>query len=267
MRYQRDEKLREIAVLIGNYNSVDDPAAQETLRQVKFMRPETFTRGKPEETNETVGKYRDLLSKFTRNEDRKKKGPMAMAFVTRNPLMSQEFFVPKGIDAFVEKINSDVKYSLLQCQGQYSVKVATFNGKVVIDQSEVNALTSGRKQLDSQLEHAGETAERMTIALRKKGYEAYVLHDRGASIVTVGSFTELGNRNAEGKIELDPRIHRVIETFQAAPATSLTTSAGAASQAAFKLKSIVKIPFDIQPEIVQVPHRSIATDYTQRPGF
>jgi len=61
-------------------------------------------------------------------------------------------------------------------------------------------------------------AHELTLALRQKGYEAYEFHDRGASIVTVGSFDSLGTRRPDGKIELDPRIVQIINTFAAEPA-------------------------------------------------
>ena len=44
--------------------------------------------------------------------------PMGQAFFTRNPLLPREYFVPKGVDPFVAKMNEGVEHSLLDCPGQ-----------------------------------------------------------------------------------------------------------------------------------------------------
>jgi len=36
---------------------------------------------------------------------KKRKGPLGKAFVTSNPLLPAEYFVPKGIDQFVVSMN------------------------------------------------------------------------------------------------------------------------------------------------------------------
>ena len=54
----------------------------------------------------------------------------------------------------------------------------------------------------SALEEAGEAAHKLVEVLRNQGYEAYEFHDRGSSIVTVGSFDSVGTPRADGKIEI-----------------------------------------------------------------
>jgi hypothetical protein len=87
-----------------------------------------------------------------------------------------------------------------------------------------------------------------------KGYEAYEFHDRYASIVTVGSFNSVGTPRPDGKTEINPEIYKIMKTFGAESVTlpGQTT-------AVTPLKTLVGIPFDIQPIPVQVPKRSIST--------
>ena len=54
---------------------------------------------------------------------------MRNAFITTNPLLPDEYFVPKGLDRLVLEMNEPVKYSLLDCPGKYTVKIATFTGR------------------------------------------------------------------------------------------------------------------------------------------
>src|SRR5207244_11085411 len=65
----------------------------------------------------------------------RKKGPMAQAFFTRNPLLPREYFVPKGVDSFVAKMNEGVEHCLLDCPGRQTIQVATFRGKTILQTS------------------------------------------------------------------------------------------------------------------------------------
>jgi hypothetical protein len=93
-----------------------------------------------------------------------------------------------------------------------------------------------------------------------KGYEAYEFHDRYASIVTVGSFDSVGTPRADGKIEIDPRVHDTIRKFGASQVKVMEKPSGAMMP-----KSLVGIPFDIQPIPVLVPKRSISRELARRP--
>lgn len=264
MQYQRDEVVREIAVLVGNYPSIGDPEAQETLRKIKYLRPDALSPKERDSTSRSLAALRMIQKALLpKGDGRKKKGPMGHALLTRNPMIPREYFAPRGIDEFIEKLNSDVKYSLLDCAGQYSVKVATFTGKVVIDQQRIQALENGAP-MKSRLDEAGEDAETLAIALRQKGYEAYVLHDRSLSMVTIGSFETIGSRRKDGTIELLPQVHAIMKAFTATPRmVPGTRPDGPRTQTAYALKSLAGIPFDIQPQIIRVPRRSIGSDYAR----
>ena len=76
---------------------------------------------------------------------------------------------------------------------------------MIIKQDEIKAIQDGGKEMKSELAEAAKKADKLTKALRKKGYEAYQFHDRYASIVTVGSFNSVGTPRADGRTEINPR--------------------------------------------------------------
>jgi hypothetical protein len=125
-----------------------------------------------------------------------------------------------------------------------------------MDQAEIQAVNDGRRQLKGRLAEAAEKAEKLTEALRMKDYDAYVFHDRYASIVTVGSFDSVGSHRADGRIELNPKIHAIMKTFGVDQKSALNNPRGV-----IKPKTLVGIPFDPQPLPVEVPKKSISSNY------
>ena len=191
------------------------------------------------------------------------KGPLGNAMLTTNPLLPDEYYVPKGIDRFVLDMNKSVKYSLLECPAKFTVKVATFSGASVIDQKKIKEIQKEGKEAPSRLAEAAEKAHKLTETLRSQGYEAYEFHDRGQSIVTVGSFNSPGSPRADGKTEIDPKIHTIMTTFGAGKAAlpGVPNGMGAGTPKIFG-----GIPTDIYPMVVEVPRKTISGDYADR-GF
>ncbi|MBN2294459.1 MAG: hypothetical protein JXM70_18665 [Pirellulales bacterium] len=249
-KYRQHSQIKEIAVLIGDYPSVDDPEAEKVLQKIKHSTPDCLKLSKDKKNNQSLGALRDIqktIWKTVGSDDKKDKGPMGHAFIAPNPLLSKDEYVPKGLEPFIVKLNKGLENSLLDCPGLYTVQVATFTGKVVTDQAEISLLNSGKKKIDgNRLEEAAKNANNLAKALRLKGWEAYVFHERCASIVTVGSFNSVGTKRNDGRIEMDPRVHRIIEQFKA------KTVGGH-----FSPQMLVGIPFDVQPRPVKVPKESI----------
>ena len=214
MRYYKAPKITEVAVLVGDYPAVDDAEAQKVLQKLKYTVPQCLDVKKNKSTAQSLAAYRTLQAMV--GSANKEKGPMGHAFITTNPLLPKDYFVPKGLDPLVVEMNKNVPHSLLDCPGKYSVQVATFKGQVIIKQNEIDAIEKGEKQFTSSLADAAMKAHELTEALRMKGYEAYEFHDRNASIVTVGSFDSVGLPRADGKIEINPKIHKIMQTFGAA---------------------------------------------------
>jgi hypothetical protein len=260
MHYRRDIELHEIAVLVGNFTSHDDPLGQTTLDKIKRMRPDSLDPVKRGSTSQTLAALRRLQQEVQRavlkeGDERRLKGPMGKAFISRNPLLPKEFFVQQGLEDFVVRMNEPAQYSLLKCPGQYTLKVATFNGNVILDQKKVQAFESGKGTMESNLIKAAENAEEMTYALRAKGYEAYSFHDRTSSIVTIGSFNSTGIPRANGTVETNPQINQLIKTFAGDPV---------AGTGGCTVKKILGISFDTQPEIIHVPRAAPKQNFADR---
>jgi hypothetical protein len=249
MRHANAAKFDEIAVLTGNFEDVNDPKLDKMLNEIKYAHPDCLDVAKNKSTTQRFIGLRELQRRLTPDPDKKQQGPMGNAFVTRNPLLPQEYFVPQGLDPFVEAMNRDLEYSLLKNRGQYSVRVAAFRGASTMKPSDED-------KMPNKLEDAAVKAHELAVLLRKKGVEAYEFHDRYESIVTVGSFESIGSKQPDGTTELNPAVHRLMQEYgpqkQALP-----------GQAGLGLtpRAMNGIPFDIQPVPVQVPRTSIATAY------
>ncbi len=254
--YQRGSQVEEIAVLVGDFPSIDHPEAERTLTKIKFARPDCLDIKKNRRTNQSLAAVRFVQQAMLKSGNKKKKkGPMGHAFMVTNPLR-KESFSSEGLDPFVVKMNRGVKHSLLDCPGKFTVQVAHFSGKVVVDQAEIRRIEKGEKTLtESRLHEAANKAHRLTVLLRGKGYEAYEFHDRNSSIVTVGSFDLVGTPRPDGKVEINPTIHRILETFK-----------GTQSPLGGPLmpKQIDGIPLDVQPLPCRVPKPSIGASYARR---
>lgn len=221
-RYQRGNQVRELAVLVGNFPSINDPNAQKTLDNIKTLQPAALSVD-TDETSQSMAKVRQLedalMKKLGKNRER---GPMAQAFFTRNPMLPREYLVPKGVDSFIAKMNSGVENSLLDCQGKYTVRVATFRGKSILqpgdtETQEIKSFWNRNKPADDNpLVEAAENAHLLTEELRRHGWEAYEFHDRTESYVTIGSFDQVVQQLPDGRVLTIPEVERIIKTFSAA---------------------------------------------------
>jgi hypothetical protein len=287
MRYRRavaaaqaglSGKVDEIAVLVGDFTSVDDPLAQKTLKQLKRFKPECLAdeQGTNVELYDQTGEVSlaSFRSLIRRSQDQvgqsqqwrytnRKQGlsRLSNAFLVPNPILPQEYFAPKGMDKFVYELNKNVEHSLMDCPGRYTVLVATFKGFSSVDQEQIDTWQSKepRKSLPSKLDEAAEKAHLLTEALLAKGYEAYEFHDRKASMVCVGSFDSIGSQHPDGTIEVASKVRQIMKTFGA----EQQMAAGYVTPMFGKPKTLRGLPFDLEPVPVEVPRRSIAADYEQ----
>lgn len=254
MRYADEGKYTSVAVLVGNFETVDDGGLQKTLEKLKDAKPKCMTSETQTTQNDAIKYLRRKIREAVSDEEKKEKGPMGHAFVSRNPLLPDEYFAPKGIDPLVLKMNEGAPNSLLECEGKYSVRVATFTGATEVDAKKIAEIESKNIVSGSRLAVAAEKAERLTAKLRKQGIPAYVFHDRSESMVTVGSFDSVGTERPDGKVEINPQINRIINDFRATPEPGTVN---------FKPKTIDGVPFDVQPVPVTVPKRSVGADYAK----
>jgi hypothetical protein len=261
-RYNRGEQLQEIGVLVGNFQTVDDPEAQTTLQRIKYAQPKCLELSDDKKSNQSLAGFRAAQQQVQAAfyPDRKKKGPMDHAFVTTNPLLPKDYFVPNGVDDLVVKMNKEVPHSLLDCPGKYTVQVAHFTGAAVVGQAKVREILEQDKPVSDGLAKAALRAHLLTEALRMLKYEAYEFHDRFSSIVTVGSFDSLGTEHTDGTVELNPKVQLTIKAF--AP-DCLTQPGQVKPKKMGPFLEVGEIPFDIQPLPIPVPKRSIAAAYNR----
>ena len=263
MRYLQGGRYDEIAVLVGNFTDVSDPNVEKTLDKIKYASPDCLQLGNDQETTQRFAGLRSLQRIVNRSEEKRRKGPMGNAFVTRNPLLPEEFFAPGGVDKFVLEMNKDVDHSLLDCPGKYSVRIATFRGNVVLDQKAIHNIKDRGANMDSRLDDAAMDAHKVTMALRKQGIPAFEFHDRHESIVTVGSFDSvtLPYRRDDGREEINPAVHEVMKQYSPIP----QKLPGGGTSPGLKPRRIAGVFIDAQPMPVEVPKRSIGADYARRP--
>jgi hypothetical protein len=168
------EKIRtfdEAAVLIGNEKTLAD---QEKLwKQVRKIKPDCLTK------MSTPLWWRDGLSKSYR---------------TTNPFVPAQNLYPQTRDRLMVQMNSGLR-SVANCPGRFSLQIAEFAGRSAYQltpMQQPNAILANLRE--SPLKTAHEDAERMADKLTKDpefqrlGQPVYVLHDRTASRVFVGSF-------------------------------------------------------------------------------
>ena len=262
MRYASDTEYEAYAVLVGNFESVEDPQLAKTLEKIKYAHPDCLDLAKRgnQSSQRFIG-LRELQRRMNLDPAKHKKGPMGSAFVTRNPYLPEEYFRNGGgLDDFVIGLNQNVKYSLLKNPGRYTVRVASFAGKDTMKSSEIEEIERTGRVTD-KLEVAAYKANRLTIALRNRGVEAYEFHDRLESLVTVGSFDSVGEERPDGKIEINPAVHEVLKIYGA----TRTPLPGRQQSLGLQPRTLDGIAFDVQPMPVMVPRKSIAADYARHP--
>jgi hypothetical protein len=285
-RYQRGDEVLQHAVLVGDFPVLSDPAAQEMLKRIKHLSPASLKPDSGKSTSQSlaaVRSFHNLLHKKAGTSQ--EKGPLGHAFLTRNPLLPKEYFVPQGVAKDVAKWNQGVEHSLMNCPGNFSMQVATFKGRSSLKAANQKDRGGQAQEISMALHKAAKNAHFLTTALRKKGWEAYEFHDRHESYVTVGSFedaTVLPNGqirlpHSDAKIIVDTFGARTPQNIFNRPAQQdllleqqqkeryqrlLSDSQGQVGQG-FHPKRFVGLPFDIDPVPVRVPRQSISSAYVR----
>ena len=258
--YQTTQNV-EYAVLVGGYPVGDDLELQKTLERLRRCQPESLKDDAPSKA--LAQKFQEMARKDQKYAGY---GPMGGAFAVPNPLLPKEFFSQKGIvDSYVEKLNSDGKYSLLNNDKLYTVRVATFSGDVAMYKN-----TQGPKtdEMKSRLRYAGLRAAALCEALRKAGVDAWEFHDRDCSFVTVGAFDTYGVEQANGQIELNPKIAQIMSKYggklvngedgrsKYRAYTVVVDIPDPESTALRPKKKRLELACDLRPVIIVVPQRS-----------
>jgi hypothetical protein len=268
MRYLNGSKFDEIAVMVGHFVSLENPEVDKALDTIKHAHPETLGAKYGAKSSQRFGGLRTIYRTVTLNAEIKEKGPMGAAFVTKNPLLPDEYFNASGLDPFLVEINKDLPHSLLNCQGKYTVRVAVFRGVDTMKVDEFEKLTSKERPM-SKIDEAALKASKLCAALRARGVEAYEFHDRTESIVTIGSFQQYGTPRNDGKTEINPAMYQIMEQYgPQETAVAWDPNSKGLQLRTEKVSGMPRgmsnmIPFDAQPWPVEVPKQSIAAAYNQ----
>lgn len=258
MRFHSADAFEEFAVLVGDYTEIDDPKLEKHLDIIKHASAEQLSlRGsKDNPTTRRFATLRSIQKKLSPNKEKKQRGPLRTAFKTRNPLQPQGESLDNIISKELLAINEGVKYSLLKNPGKYTVRVASFRGQVVIDQKKIFEIEQEKATLDGRIHDTAKKAEAMTKILREKhGVDAYVYHDYHESIVTVGSFENIGTELRDGSIDLNPAVAEVMETYGPTKKPIQGAPIAVSGIQPKRLQEGAEFLFEIAPQPIFVPQK------------
>lgn len=192
IRYRTFKYRDQIAVFVGGYRSEDEAA--KALAKVKTWPAPKDNRLLDGGAISKVGKEgKQVVEKTYLN-------PFPQAMIVRNPVMpkptSQE--IPR-VDPFLVKLNEGRPYNLLKATGTWTLGVKTFTTPITIQSKDADngfMRKMGFGRGGEALRAGAEQAEALAKALREMkdqrgealNLEAFVLHTRTGSIVTVGQF-------------------------------------------------------------------------------
>lgn len=263
VRHANATRERSFAVLVGSFTSTESPQLEKVLKSIKSANPKALQAADDARTSTSlISNQRSKYWKLSKREENQKKGKMGAAFVTRNPLLPDEFFQAVKVDDYVARLNQTkaIKHSLLDCPGRFTVRVASFEGRFATDFGNGSKASELGEPTDI-LEHAALQAHRMVAALREKEVEAYEFHDRYGSYVMIGSFDTLGESLPDGQFQYHPGIVQILQQYCGYQIVDAKDSVTGAVQRVPSTKSIAKIPFDVEGKAMAVPRPSTTKLY------
>jgi hypothetical protein len=187
----------QCAVLVGGYKDIED--ARKNLEKIKKLPPPDLKLEQGKETSDVINIYVPTADKKGAEIRRERVNPFTRAFVVRNPLIPNQTIANNKPDPVLKTLNADEKYSLLKNSKSVTLVVKEYNGSAIL-QSTKAVTTSfmdklfGSRQGD-MLGAAALQAHETARVLRKLEFDAYVLHTRTSSIVTVGGFDSRDDPN------------------------------------------------------------------------
>ena len=187
----------QCAVLVGGYKDIED--ARKNLEKIKKLPPPDLKLEQGKETSDVINIYVPTADKKGAEIRRERVNPFTRAFVVRNPLIPNQTIANNKPDPVLKTLNADEQYSLLKNSKSVTLVVKEYNGSAIL-QSTKAVTTSfmdklfGSRQGD-MLGAAALQAHETARVLRKLEFDAYVLHTRTSSIVTVGGFDSRDDPN------------------------------------------------------------------------
>jgi hypothetical protein len=197
----------QFAVLIGGYKDLD--SASRALEKIKKLPP-------------PAKELMDYVPVALPSADKKDKGhiegaflnPFLRAFCVRNPTIPHE--KPKEQpDPLLKEMNADETYSVFKCSKPWTLKVKEFTGMIVTGQKAaptrfIDSLFG--KHQDTLGASAMQAHEIARVLRDHMKLEAYVMHTRYGSVVTVGGYDSrddprlIQNQKTLANLQLGPVI-------------------------------------------------------------
>jgi hypothetical protein len=173
----------QCAVLVGGYKTMDE--ARSALKGIKQLKPSSerlmdlFTRERPVADNPDKAVVEGTYV-----------SPFLNSFVVPNPTVPRQREV-KSDYPFYKKLNEYESLSVLKCRKPWTMVVAKYQGAQMIQSTSAPSGFLDKlwgNNTGEALEASGHNAHNLADALCKLGFEAYVLHTRWGSVVTVGGY-------------------------------------------------------------------------------
>jgi hypothetical protein len=188
----------QCAVLIGGYESME--SASKDLARVRALPLPRLDLG----PDKTPYDMMSVAEPDPKNKVMRVKqapiNPFETAFVTHNPTVPVEVPEQPKFDPFWKTLNKNEEYSLLRCKKPWTLVVKDYQGLQVIQPQQgpknlLEKLGLTKQKPGVGLGAAAAQAHQLAKFLRHPslGFEAYVLHTRTKSIVTVGGFDGLND--------------------------------------------------------------------------
>jgi hypothetical protein len=172
-----------VAVLVGGYKDAD--AARRALDGIKKLKQPDGSKVKMD--------VAVMSNPQTQTIEQAVINPFTRSFVVRNPTVPAERPADRNApDPLWKQLNADEPFSLFKCPHPVTLAIKQFQGAAVVQPK--SATSNFLKMIgfggkDGELLNAAAmNAHNLAEALRKVGLEAYVLHTRYNSIVTVGGY-------------------------------------------------------------------------------
>ena len=177
----------QCAVMIGGY--ADEKTAHEALVYVKKLPPPDLKvpEGAPAPFDAVVNERGEAkyINPFS-----------AQSMVVRNPSIPHETHVmqPKD-DPFLKTLNADEEYSMLNCPGKWTLAVKEYVGASAVENKPTNvgpiqSFFGGKTKTGESLALAANNAHELAKTLTQLKFDAYVLHTRTSSVVSIGAFND-----------------------------------------------------------------------------
>jgi hypothetical protein len=206
------------AVLVGPFKDVE--TANTALGIIKKLPMPKLELGEGKSAYDLVTAYDMDPETHKPVLKRKPINPFTQALVVRNPAAPATPVERPKFDPFWKQLNADEDYSLLRCPHSWTLVVKEYYGaSAVVEQPRSTESSSVLKMLGLGNHKPGEAlgaaamqAHELAKFLRdpKLGFEAYVLHTRDRSIVTVGGFKEYNGADMQ-------RVHRQLSSLKFSP--------------------------------------------------